>query len=101
MEEPRTRRDFLRLAAGAAATAAAGAAAGCSRSGSSKASKETKAAKGGAAAPGRTLRIAQNSHFLPTYDQWFDDEYIVRWGEEHDASVVVDRIAFSEVASRA
>jgi multiple sugar transport system substrate-binding protein len=98
MEETRTRRDFLRLAAGAAATAAAGAAAGCGGSGPSK---ETKAAKGGAATTGRTLRVVQFSHFLPVYDDWFDDEYIVRWGEEHDASVVVDRIPFNEVASRA
>jgi multiple sugar transport system substrate-binding protein len=101
MDGPRTRRDFLRLAAGAAATAVVGSAAGCGGSGPSSGSKETKAAQDGRGTTARTLRVVQFSHFIPAYDAWFDNEFVVRWGEEHDASVVVDRIPFNEVASRA
>jgi ABC-type glycerol-3-phosphate transport system substrate-binding protein len=49
----------------------------------------------------RTLRIAQWSHPVPTYDKWFDGEYTQRWGEEHDIEVVVDHIAFAELRDRA
>jgi multiple sugar transport system substrate-binding protein len=87
------RRDFLRFAGSAVAIAGAGA---C-RSGST--APRTQASKN--SGPDRTLRIAQLSHFIPAYDAWFDNEYIVRWGEEHDAKVVVDRIPFNEMNSRA
>ncbi len=29
----------------------------------------------------------QWSHFVPAYDQWFDDIYVKRWGEENDTEV--------------
>ena len=95
--EHRSRREFLRLAAGAAATAVIGAGGGCGGSSGSKAAKTAGAGRSGP----RTLRIVQLSHFIPAYDAWFDNEYIVRWGEENDASVIVDRIPFNEVNSRA
>jgi multiple sugar transport system substrate-binding protein len=101
MDEPRTRREFLRLAAGAAATAVAGGAAGCSGSGSTKSPKAAPGTSGKGPSSDRTLRIVQFSHFIPAYDRWFDNEYIVRWGEEHDVSVVVDRVPFGEVVTRA
>lgn len=98
MDGPRNRRDFLRLAAGAAAVAATGAACG---SGSDKSKPNSAKAKGSAAKGDRTLRIAQSSHFVPAYDPWFDDEYARRWGEAHDMEVVVDHISAPDLQTRA
>jgi multiple sugar transport system substrate-binding protein len=95
MDESRTRRGFLRLAAGAAAAAATGTA--CNSG--SNTPKPGTAAKGGASAGG-TLRIAQWSHFVPAYDAWFDGEYTKRWGEEHDVEVVVDHLPLDELPFR-
>lgn len=39
----------------------------------------------------RRLRIAQASHPVPGYDDWFDDS-AAAWGEEHEADVTVDRL---------
>jgi multiple sugar transport system substrate-binding protein len=93
MDGRRSRRDFLRLTAGAAA-AAAGAACG---SGSDKPRTAGQPAKGRE----RTLRIAQWSHFIPAYDRWFDDEYTKQWGEDHGVRVVVDHINVTEMQDRA
>jgi multiple sugar transport system substrate-binding protein len=98
MGEWRTRRDFLRLAAGAAALAASGAA--CS-SGSDKAKPSAAKAKAGAATGDRTLRIAQWGHFVPGYDGWFDQDYTKRWGEQHDVEVLVDHLPFAQIRNRA
>lgn len=92
------RRGFLNLPALAGASAALGSA--C-RSGGRESEPATMA---GAFQPGgrkRTLRIAQWSHFVPSYDTWFDQEYVRRWGEEHDVAVVVDHIQLPELAARA
>jgi multiple sugar transport system substrate-binding protein len=94
---PLGRRGFLRLAAGAAAVAATGAACG---SGSDEPKSRGAAAKGGASKGGRTLRIAQWSHFVPAYDTWFDNEYVKRWGDKHDVNVVVDHIPINELPFR-
>ncbi|MGH8973825.1 MAG: ABC transporter substrate-binding protein [Acidimicrobiia bacterium] len=91
MDGRRTRREFLRLAAGAAAVAAG---ASC---GSDKPKPSSAARAGGE----RTLRIAQWSHYLPAYDRWFDDEYTRRWGEEHGVRVLVDHIRLEELPGRA
>jgi multiple sugar transport system substrate-binding protein len=92
MDGLRSRRDFLRLAAGAAAAAAATGAACGSGSDKPKPSAAGKA-KGSASDGERTLRIAQWSHFIPAYDTWFDNEYTTRWGEDHDVDVIVDHTA--------
>jgi multiple sugar transport system substrate-binding protein len=94
------RRAFLRLAGGAAAVAAVGVGGSC---GSDSGKREPTAVTRGSGpgGGGRTLRIVQYSHFVPAHDAWFDGEYILRWGEEHDVSVVVDRVPFGEVNSRA
>ena len=94
MSEWVDRRDFLRLAAGAAALAA-----GACGSGSDK----PKTASGGDAEKKgtQTLRIVQWGHFIPGYDTWFDAEYINRWGEEHDVEVVVDHVPLVELPGRA
>jgi multiple sugar transport system substrate-binding protein len=93
-----TRRDFLRVAAGAAAVAATGTACG---SGSDNPKPNGAAAKGGASKGRRTLRIAQWSHFVPAYDTWFDNEYTTRWGEDHDVGVIVDHIPLLQLPARA
>ncbi|MGH8974082.1 MAG: extracellular solute-binding protein [Acidimicrobiia bacterium] len=93
MDQARDRRQFLRLAAGAVAAGALGA---CS----SGSPTRTDAAKSNGAA-GKTLRIAQWSHFVPGYDAWFDDEYTKRWGEEHDVEVVIDHIPYAQLLARA
>jgi multiple sugar transport system substrate-binding protein len=85
------RRDFLRLAAGAAAVAAGG----C---GSSKPKARSDAAKPGT---DTALRIALWSHFIPGYDAWFDQEYTRQWSEKHAVEVVVDHIPYTDLAGRA
>lgn len=92
-----SRREFLRLAAGAAATATVAA---CG-SGSDK--KPSAAEKPGPRSDGgkRTLRILQWTHPVPAYDHWFDQEYTQRWGTEHDANVTVDHVSFGELTPRA
>lgn len=92
-----TRRDFLRVAAGGAALAATGVTCG---SGSDKPKSSGAAAEGGASKGDRTLRIAQWSHFVPAYDEWFDSEYARRWGEENGVDVVVDHLPVLDVAGR-
>ena len=37
----------------------------------------------------KTLRILQWSHFVPVYDQWFDNVFAKKWGEKHDTRVTV------------
>ena len=98
MKEPRSRREFLRLAAGAAAV---GVAAGC-RSGSDGAPSDDATgdgANGGGARP--TLRIAQWNNFVPAFDAWFDDDYTRRWGDEHGVRVTVDHFPLTELPTRA
>jgi multiple sugar transport system substrate-binding protein len=93
--EPFTRRGFMRMAAGAAVAAAVG---GC-RSASDK-SKATAATKPGAgAAPAPVLRIAQLSHFVPAYDQWFDEDYTKRWAQRTGIEVVVDHFPLEQLST--
>ncbi len=54
------------------------------------------------------LKILQWAHFVPAYDQWFDNTYTKAWGERNDVQVHVDHInnallpsaAASEVAAQ-
>lgn len=82
------RRDFLRLAGGAA-TLAVGS--GCSGKSSTRATSAAAKPK---------LRILQWSHFVPEYDKWFDG-FAARWGEEHDIDVTVDHVTAEDVRLRA
>jgi multiple sugar transport system substrate-binding protein len=88
-----TRREFLRLAAGAALAAGACA----SNGGDSKA----RAVSTSTAKKERTLRIVQWGHFVPAYDQWFDNEYTRQWGLENDVEVVVDHISILQLQDQA
>ncbi len=42
------------------------------------------------------ISILQWSHFVPRYDEWFD-EWAINWGDENGAAVTVDHIALSEL----
>ena len=87
-----SRRNFLRMAG----LATAGAGVGC-----------RPRAPGTTASPGPTgnltgqLRIIQWSHFVPAYDEWFDNEYTKRWGERNNVEVVVDHIPFGDLPGNA
>src|SRR6266700_2153333 len=45
-----------------------------------------------AAAQQKTLKIIQWSHFVPDYDQWFDNTFCKQWGEKHNTQVTVHHI---------
>lgn len=87
-----TRREFLAMAGVAAAGVACGAGPGTPK-------REAAATK--PVPRDRTLRIIQWNHFIPSYDDWFDNEYTKRWGEEHGYRVVVDHIPLTELPARA
>jgi multiple sugar transport system substrate-binding protein len=85
-----SRRDIVRLTAGAVAA-------------------PFVAAPARAQASQPTLKIAKWAHFMPEYDAWFAGELAEEWGRQHDTKVVVDHIpaesihalAASEVAAGA
>ena len=54
-----------------------------------------------AAAQQKTLTILQWSHFVPSYDQWFDNTFTKQWGQKHDTKVIVDHITVTEIPARA
>lgn len=53
-----------------------------------------------AAQPPRSLSILQWSHFVPAFDQWFDHDFCVAWGEKHGVAVTVDHISTNDLAAR-
>jgi multiple sugar transport system substrate-binding protein len=78
-----SRRNFLKLAAGAAAFG------------------PSFLFPGRALAGQKTLRIAKWAHFLPEFDQWFVDVMARDWGRQNDTKVIVDVIPVEEVRERA
>ena len=48
----------------------------------------------------KTLKIIQWSHFVPTYDVWFD-KYAKDWGTAKGVEVTVDHIALADLTTRA
>lgn len=81
-----TRRDFMK-------TAAAGlVAAGLSTSG--------LLSPGRARAAGKSLRILQWAHFVPSYDTEFFDPFAKAWGEANNVQVTVDHIGLAEIQAR-
>jgi len=93
--EARTRRGFLRLAAGAAVTAAM---AGCGSRSERAPARAATDRLAGSHTP-RTLRIAQWSHFVPAYDQWFDEDYTRRWAQRTGIEVVVDHFPLEQLST--
>jgi hypothetical protein len=54
----------------------------------------------GAGAADKTLKILQWSHFVPSYDKWFDP-FAKEWGAKHGIEVTVDHVGFADVVPRA
>ena len=49
----------------------------------------------------RTLKILQWNHFVPAYDEWFNNVYAKQWGEKNDTTVIVDNVGMTSLNSRA
>lgn len=49
----------------------------------------------------KTLKILQWNHFVPAYDQWFDNTYVKEWGDKNDTQVIVDHVGIPALNSRA
>ncbi len=77
-----SRRDFITLAAGAAAVG------------------PFFLFPGRALASQKTLKIAKWAHFLPEFDLWFEG-MAKDWGKQHDTQVIVDNIPVEKVYARA
>lgn len=84
-EKPNTtsRRNFLKLAAGAAAF------------GPFFSFPER------ALASQKTLKIAKWAHFLPEFDEWFQNVLAKEWGQQNDTKVTVDLVPVEEIRARA
>ena len=54
----------------------------------------------GAAKP-KTLKIMQWIHYIPGYDQWFNESYAKEWGAKNDTEVIVDNISLAALNARA
>jgi multiple sugar transport system substrate-binding protein len=92
-----TRRGFLRLAGGALAATAVGCNSG---SGTATSKAGTASTTAGAKGP-RQLRIAQWSHYVAGYDQWWDEAYTKGWGERNGIEVVVDHFDINQALGHA
>jgi multiple sugar transport system substrate-binding protein len=92
-ERKLSRRDLLKKgAAGAAAVGVSGAAAPFSFAGPMK--YKNKHLKG-------NLSIIQWVHFVPAYDDWFDNTWVKQWGEKNDVQVTVEHINNTLLDTRA
>jgi multiple sugar transport system substrate-binding protein len=92
-ERKLSRRDLLKKgAAGAAAVGVSGAAAPFSFAGPMK--YKNRHLKG-------NLSIIQWVHFVPAYDDWFDNTWVKQWGEKNDVQVTVEHINNTLLDTRA
>ncbi|MBI3827282.1 MAG: extracellular solute-binding protein [Candidatus Rokubacteria bacterium] len=48
-----------------------------------------------------TLKIAQWTHFVPAFDEWFDKKYVPEWGARNGVKVTVDHISVNDLRARA
>ena len=88
-----SRRDLLKKGAvGAAALGTMGAAAPFSFAGPMK--YKNRQLKG-------NLSIIQWVHFVPSYDDWFDNTWCKQWGEKNDVQVTVEHINNTLLDTRA
>ena len=49
----------------------------------------------------KTLKILQWNHFVPEFDQWFNNVYVKEWGRRNDTKVIVDNVGMTSLNSRA
>ncbi len=47
------------------------------------------------------LTILQWNHFVPQFDQWFDQVFARQWGDANDTEVIIDRVGMTSLNSRA
>lgn len=47
---------------------------------------------------GTAITITQWSHFVPRYDDWYD-QYAQKWGEAHNVDVTVNHISYADLAT--
>ena len=45
----------------------------------------------------RRLRILQWNHFVPAFDDWFNNVFIREWGERNDTDVQVTNIGMTGI----
>ena len=81
-----SRRDLLKAGAYAAAVAAPAASTMLSRR---------------ARAQQKTLKVLQFKHFVPSFDQWFNETYVRQWGEQNDTRVIVDYVGLADIGGQA
>lgn len=48
-----------------------------------------------------SLKILQQTHFVPAFDQWFDKEFTPNWGRENSAALSVDHLPLGSIYARA
>jgi hypothetical protein len=78
-----TRRNFIKLAAGAAAIG------------------PFFVFTPNAFASGKTLKVAKWAHFLPEFDDWFINVMAAEWGRQNKTQISVDVIPVEEIRDRA
>jgi multiple sugar transport system substrate-binding protein len=49
----------------------------------------------------KTLKIIQWSHFVPAFDQWFNNKFAKEWGQKHNTNVIVDNINLNDLPAKA
>lgn len=49
----------------------------------------------------RQLKILQWKHFVPGYDQWFNEVYAKEWGAKNQVEVIVENVGAADLAGRA
>ena len=49
----------------------------------------------------KTLKILQWNHFVPAYDEWFNDVYTKEWGARNNTQVIVDNVGMTSLKGRA
>jgi multiple sugar transport system substrate-binding protein len=49
----------------------------------------------------KVLKIGQWSHFVPAFDDWFDNKFTKEWGDKNGVKVIVDHIGATELRARA
>jgi len=68
---------------------------------SSAAALGTPMVIGSARATQKTLRIMQWDHFVPAFDDWFNNKFIVEWGRRNATQVMVSNVGMTSLPGRA
>ncbi|MAT44002.1 MAG: hypothetical protein CL609_16840 [Anaerolineaceae bacterium] len=83
------RRDFLKKA-GILASAVPLAA--CAAKAQQETETETRSSNNQ-----NVLKVVQQKHFIAGYDQWFDEEFVINWGEKNGVKVEVTHASFGDL----